>query len=146
MEERLGKTTAGNDPGRSETLYRRLGGYDALAAVVDDFIGRLAADPKLARFFQGSSTDSRRHRRQLLVDQLCEAAGGPCYYTGRSMQVSHHGLGITEADWDVMAKHLLASLNEFQVPPKEKQELIAIVSGTKADIVEAGKTSGQTPR
>ena len=138
MEESLGKTAAGSVPGRSETLYRRLGGYDALAAVVDDFIGRLAADSRLARFFQGSSTDSRRHRRQLLVDQLCEAAGGPCYYTGRSMKLSHQGLGITEADWDVMARHLLESLDEFQVSPKEKQELIAIVSGTKADIVEAG--------
>lgn len=127
---------------RTDSLYKRLGGYDAIAAVADDFIGRLASDPKLARFFQGSSTASRRHRRQLLVEQLCEAAGGPCYYTGRSMKTSHQGLGITDAVWDVTVAHLLESLDKFQVPSRERQELIGIISSTKADIVEAGKTSG----
>lgn len=127
---------------RTDSLYKRLGGYDAIAAVADDFIGRLASDPKLARFFQGSSADSRRHRRQLLVEQLCAAAGGPCYYLGRNMKASHQGLGITEAVWDLTVAHLLESLDKFQVPPKERQELLGIISGTKADIVEAGNPSG----
>ena len=128
-------------PRTTDSLYSRLGGYDAIAAVVDNFIGRLASDPTLARFFQGSSTDSRRHRRQLIVEQLCEAAGGPCYYTGRSMKASHEGLGVSEEDWGAMMQHLLEAFDEFQVPPKEREELISIVSCTKADIVEASKTS-----
>jgi hemoglobin len=120
---------------KAATLYQRLGGYDRIAAVVDDFAGRLASDPQLARFSAGFGTDSRKRRRQLIVDQLCEAAGGPCYYIGRSMQAAHRGLGITEADWNAVVKHLVESLDRFQVPQKEKDELLAIVSGTKADIL-----------
>lgn len=74
-----------------ESLYKRLGGYDALAAVTDDFIGRMAVDPKLGRFFVGFSTDSKTRIRQHVVDFLCVATGGPCKYTGRSMEVSHTG-------------------------------------------------------
>ena len=129
---------------KTGTLYQRLGGYDAIAAVADDFMGRMASDPQLARFFGGSSADSRRRRRQLLVEQLCAASGGPCYYTGRSMKASHQGLGISEADWDITVKHLIQSLDQFKVPPKEKEELLNIVSGVKAEIVEAGKAAGRS--
>lgn len=124
------------------TLYQRLGGYDAIAALVDDFVGRLASDPHFARFFQGSSADSRRHRRQLLVEQLCEAAGGPCYYTGRSMKASHQGLGITGADWDLMLKHLTESFDKLHVRPPERKAVLGIVAGTKGDIVESGRAGG----
>src|SRR5438309_11899562 len=82
------------------TLYKRLGGYDAIAAVTDDFIGRLASDKQLTRFFVGHSEDSLKKIRQHLVDQLCAATGGPCVYTGRDMKTSHKGMGITESDWD----------------------------------------------
>ena len=129
---------------KTGTLYQRLGGYDAIAAVADDFIGRLASDPQLTRFFSGSSADSRRRRRQLLVEQLCAASGGPCYYTGRSMKASHQGLGISEADWDITVKHLIQSLDQFKVPSKEKEELLSIVSVVKAEIVEAGKAAGRS--
>jgi hemoglobin len=71
--------------GTSSTLYKRLGGYDAIAAVTDDFIGRLAADKQLARFLVGLSADSQKKLRQHVVDQLCEATGGPCIYTGRPL-------------------------------------------------------------
>jgi truncated hemoglobin YjbI len=70
----------------SAALYRRLGGYDAIAAVTDDFLGRLAADKQTSRFFSGVSADSLRKLRQHVIDQLCEATGGPCYYFGRSMK------------------------------------------------------------
>jgi len=118
------------------TLYKRLGGYDAIAAVTDDFIGRLAADKQLARFLIGLSADSQKKLRQHVVDQLCEATGGPCFYIGRTMKASHAGLGITESDWQVTVKHLGASLDKFKVPEKEKNELLAIASSLKADIVE----------
>ncbi len=76
-----------------KSLYLRLGGYDAIAAVTDDFLGRLAKDPQFTRFFSGFSTDSVKRIRQLIVDQLCAAAGGPCFYTGRDMKKTHAGLG-----------------------------------------------------
>jgi len=77
-------------------LYERLGGYDAIAAVADDFIVRLATDEKLGRFFVGHSLDSQKQIRQHLVDQLCQVTGGPCIYRGRDMKTSHAGLGISE--------------------------------------------------
>jgi len=119
------------------TLYKRLGGYDALAAVTDDFLGRLAADPKLGKFLAGHSTDSLQRIRQLIVDQLCAATGGPCFYIGRSMKASHQGLGITEADWDSAVVDLKATLAKFQVPEKEQKEVLTLVSSLKGDIVQS---------
>ena len=118
-----------------QSLYKRLGGYDALAAVTDDFVQRLATDPQLAKFFAGHSTDSLKRLRQLVVDQLCEATGGPCYYTGRSTKTAHAGLGITEDQWNATANHLVETLDKFNVPPKEKNEVLSAISGLKSDIV-----------
>jgi hemoglobin len=130
--------TAAQSPasGSASTLYKRVGGYDAIAAVTDDFIGRLAADKQLARFLVGLSADSQKKLRQHVVDQLCEATGGPCIYTGRTMKASHAGLGITDNEWQATVKHLTATLDKFKVPDKEKGELLAIASSLKPDIVE----------
>lgn len=119
-----------------KSLYERIGGYNALAAVVDDFIGRLVKDDRFSKFFVGHSEDSTKRIRQHILDQFCAATGGPCLYTGRDMKTSHKGLGITEADWDAAAKHLVASLDKFKVPEKEKSEVLAFVTSLKKDIVE----------
>jgi hemoglobin len=119
-----------------KSLYARLGGYDAIAAVVDDFIGRLVADKKLSKFFVGHSEDSLKKIRMHVIDQLCAAAGGPCLYTGRDMKTSHHGLGITSDDWDAAANHLVETLDKFKVPAAEKGELLAFVGTLKKDIVD----------
>jgi len=121
------------------SLYKRLGGYDALAAVTDDFIGRMAADKALSRFFVGHSKDSLGRIRQLVVDQLCAATGGPCVYIGRDMKTAHAGMGITEADWTAAVGHLTATLDKFKVPEKEKNEVLGAVSSFKKDIVESKK-------
>jgi hemoglobin len=120
----------------AQSLYKRLGGYDAIAAVTDSFIGKLASDTRLKTFFVGHSQDSLTKIRQHIVDQLCNATGGPCKYTGRDMKTAHTGLGITQADWDLAVKYLVATLDEFKVPAKEKDELLAIASSLKKDIVE----------
>jgi len=119
-----------------DSLYKRLGGYDAIAAVTEDFIGRLATDKKLGRFFVGLSNDSKARVAQHVKDQLCSATGGPCTYIGRDMKTSHRGLGISEEDWDIAVKHLGATLNKFKVGQKEQQDLVAALGGLKADIVE----------
>jgi hemoglobin len=123
------------DP-QAKTLYARLGGYDAIAAVTDDFVGRLVADKRLAKFFVGHSEDSLKRIRMHVIDQLCAAAGGPCNYTGRTMKASHQGLGITGEDWDESVKHLVATLNKFKVPKAEQDELLAVVGTLKKDIVD----------
>jgi hemoglobin len=124
------------DGGAQKSLYARLGGYDAIAAVVDDFVGRLVGDKQFERFFSGHSTDSKKRIRQHILDQLCAGAGGPCIYTGRTMKASHEGLRISDADWDASAKHLVASLDKFKVPEREKKELLDFIDTQKADIVE----------
>ena len=121
---------------QEKSLYERVGGYNALAAVVDDFIGRLVADKQFEKFFIGHSIDSKKRIRQHILDQFCAATGGPCVYTGRDMKTTHAGLGITNADWDAAAKHLSDSLDKFKVPEKEKGELLAFVTTLKKDIVE----------
>jgi len=118
-----------------DSLYKRLGGYDALAAVTDDFIGRLATDPKLGRFFVGLSTDSKVRVRQHVVDFLCVATGGPCKYTGRDMVTAHTGLGITEEDWDISVKALGDTLNKFKVPADLQQEVVSAIAPLKGQIV-----------
>ncbi len=118
------------------TLYKRLGGYDAIAAVTDDFLGRLATDPQFKPFFTGHSTDSIKKIRQNIVDQLCAATGGPCDYVGRDMKTAHAGLGITQKDWDASVKLLVATLDKFNVPVKEKDEVLSAIDGLKKDIVE----------
>jgi len=118
------------------TLYKRLGGFDAIAAVVDDFIPRLIADKQIGRFLVGLSDNSKARLRQMFVEQACAATGGPCVYIGRDMKTTHKGLGITGSDWDLSVKLLVTSLEKFKVPEKEKNEFLAIIASTKADIVE----------
>ena len=118
-----------------KSLYERLGGYNAIAAVVDDFMEGQVKDPQLSRFFVGHSMNSKKRIRQLIVDQICEATGGPCVYTGRDMKTTHTGLNITESDWQVGVRLLTATLDKFKVPQKEKDEVFAAVSGLKRDIV-----------
>lgn len=129
---------AGSTPSRAQekSLYQCLGGYDALAAVVDDFVGRLVSDKQFDKFFVGHSDDSKKRIRQHILDQFCAATGGPCLYIGRDMKTSHAGLGITNAEWDATAKHLVAALDKFKVPEREKGEVLAFVTTLKKDIVE----------
>jgi hemoglobin len=128
-----GKTAA---PPQDKSLYERLGGYDAIAAVSDEFIGRLATGKLLGRFVVGLSDDSKKKLRQHLVDFLCNATGGPCLYLGRDMKTVHTGLGITEADWKEAVDDLVGTLDKFKVPAREKGEVLGAVSGLKKDIVE----------
>jgi len=119
--------------GRS--LYRRLGGYDALAAVTDDFLARMLGDPRMAAYFDGVDDKGRTRLRQMIVDQLCAATGGPCAYVGADMPTAHKGLGISETAWTVAAGYLSDTLDKFGVKAPEKNEVLAIVTSLKGDIV-----------
>ena len=123
------------DPERS--LYHRLGGYDAIAAFVDDLLPRLMSDSQLAVYWRGKCKDSLSKERQLLVDFLSSAFGGPTHYAGRDMKTSHDGLAITESDWNIFVQHTTATLNDLGVAEKEKGEVLAAAESLKADIVES---------
>ena len=129
---------AASSPGaqaKPDSLYKRLGGYDAIAAVVDNFVPRFATDPALGKYFVHSQ-DTLMHIRQLAVDQICAVTGGPCVYIGRDMRTAHKGLGISGAEWDTAVKHLVAALDKFKVPAAEKDELLKTVGTLRAEIVE----------
>jgi hemoglobin len=119
------------------TLYERLGGYDAISALANDLLPRMQEDKQLARFYRHRGEDGLRRSKQLLIDFLCSSAGGPLYYTGRDMKITHKGMNISESDWLAFLGYLNAALEAFQVPSAERNELIALMQSTKADIVEA---------
>jgi hemoglobin len=120
-----------------ESLYKRLGGYDAIAAAVVNLMPRLRSDPKLWVYWKGKSLESRRRGDQLLVDFLCAAFGGPAFYAGPDMKTSHEGLGITNEEWDITLGHIGATLDALGVATQEKSEVLAAAAGLKGDIVEA---------
>jgi hemoglobin len=119
-----------------KSLYQRLGGYDAIAAVSDEFVARLATDDQEKRFFVGFSNDSKARIRQHLIDLVCKSTGGPCLYSGRDMKTAHAGAGVSRADWDHSLKIFGEVLNKFKVPEKEQQELAALLVPLERDIVE----------
>jgi len=116
------------------TLYERLGGQPAVVAVVDDFVGNVAADQRINHFFAHTSAD---RLKQLLVQQICAGTGGPCTYTGRSMQEAHHGMGVTDADFNALVEDLVKTLDKFKVPQPEQQELLGVLGPMKGQIVGA---------
>jgi hemoglobin len=119
-----------------KTLYERLGGYDAIAAVASDLVSRLRADPQLGRFWAHRGDDGIRREEQLLIEYLCASAGGPVYYRGRDMALSHRGMRISESDWNVFLGHAGATLAKFHVPEAEQRDVVAFVQSLKQDIVE----------
>ena len=118
------------------SLYLRLGGYDALAAFVDDFLPRVTSDPQIGVYWRGKCKDSMRRDRQLLVDFLCAATGGPSIYLGRDMKTSHEGLGISNSDWEVLMRYAKATLEDLGVAERERSEALSAVDALKAEIVE----------
>jgi hemoglobin len=113
-------------------LYWRLGGTPAITAVVDDFVGNVAADRRINRFF--AHTDIAR-LKFYLVQQICAGTGGPCVYTGRDMRSVHAGLGIRSRHFNALVQDLGKTLNKFKVPAREQKELVAILAPMKKDIV-----------
>jgi hemoglobin len=119
-------------PAAGPSLFTRLGGLDAIRAVVHDFVGRVAADERINAFFRGVDIPNLE---RLLVEQICQATGGPCRYTGRSMEEAHTGMNLTNAHFDALVEDLVATLNHFNVPQREQQELLGALGGMRGQIV-----------
>jgi len=118
---------------QEKPLYERLGGRDAIVAVVDDFVANVAADDRINGFF--AKTDIANLKR-LLVEQICAGSGGPCSYSGRDMKSAHRGMGVRDAHFTALVGDLVKTLDKFKVPAKEKGELLAVLGPMKGDIVE----------
>ena len=122
----------------TRSLYERLGGAYSIAVVVDDFIDRIMGDSRLNA---NPRVDEAHHRvspqgfKYYVTEQVCWAAGGPQTYSGRSMADLHRDLLISNAEWDAFMDDFDQTLTKFDVPERERGELVAIIESTKSDIV-----------
>jgi hemoglobin len=118
------------------TLYNKLGGYDAIAAVVDDLMMKMATDQRLAKYFVGHSEDSKKRIRQLQVDMISQATGGPSFYLGRDMRTIHKGLNIDGTEWQLAITYIIHILNNFKVEDADQKEVLTLLNSIKGDVVE----------
>jgi hemoglobin len=128
------KQESGMKPVAPSSLYERLGKKEAITAVVDDFVGRVANDSRINGKFANANIP---HLKAMLVEQICAASGGPCTYTGRDMKTTHAGMAITNEQFDALVGDLVSSLNKFNVPEREKKELLSALGPMRKDIVTA---------
>lgn len=124
------------------SLYDRLGGIDAITAVVESFRDRVAQDNRINQKF--AKTDLARLTK-MLIDQVCEATGGPCRYTGRSMKDAHAGMAVTSGEFDALVEDLVATLNHFKVGKREQDELLGALGPMRSEIVEVNSNQVATP-
>jgi hemoglobin len=120
----------------SKSLYERLGGYDGITAVVDNLLPRLAGDAKLGRFWANRGSDGLAREKQLLIDFLAHASGGPMYYTGRDMKLSHVGMRIDAEDWRLFIGHVEATLDAAHAPAPERGDVLGFIGSLRGEMVE----------
>jgi truncated hemoglobin YjbI len=122
---------------KMKSLYVRLGGKKAIKAVVDEFVSNVANDGRINKFFAQAAADPKRMKRlkENLVDQICEASGGPCKYKGLDMITAHKGMNITDAEFGALVEDLVKALDKFNVGETEKNELLGALGPMKGDIV-----------
>jgi len=121
---------------KEASLYSRLGGYDAFAALNEALFTRLQEDPEVGRFWKHRSADSIMREKQIALEFFTAKTGGPTYYIGRNLVATHKGMGITERDWALFLGHLNFLLDQFQVPEPERGEVLAFIESTRMEIVD----------
>jgi hemoglobin len=121
------------------SLYDRLGGVDAITAVVRAVADRQLKDDRISQKFARTNVDRLIKE---FIDQICQATGGPCKYTGRSMTETHHNMGVTSGEFQAFVDDVVATLNDFNVGKAEQEELLNILAPLQGEIVEVD--SGQT--
>jgi hemoglobin len=119
-----------------DSLYRRIGGYDVIATVVDAFLGRLVGDSSMARFVTGMNHERQRRNRQLTLDFLAHAAGGPVLYLGQDMRTAHEGLAISSDEWTRAVEHFRAAVDHAAIAPSESRELLGLFESQREAIIE----------
>jgi len=138
----LAATAAAQETRMEKSLYERLGGAEAISAVIDDFVARVAADERVNRKFGRSNVERVKFH---LKEQVCAVTGGPCKYTGQSMEKSHKGMKVTEGEFGALVEDLVATLDKFNVPAREKGEILGALGPLKAQIVEVNSAETGTP-
>lgn len=121
----------------ADSLYHRLGEKKGIAAVVDDFVGNCASDTRINSFFAATAADPARLDgfKSKLVDQICQASGGPCKYTGKTMKEAHAGMGVNDEHFTALVEDLVKALDKHHVAESDKQTLLGVLGPMKSDIV-----------
>jgi hemoglobin len=123
---------------KKSSLYERLGGAYKIAAIVDDFIERIIADPRLnenPRLKAANHRDSAAGFKYLVTEMMCWATGGPQTYSGRSMAESHRHLNISEDEWNSFVDDFRQTLDKYKIGAQEQQELMRLLEMSRAQIV-----------
>lgn len=121
-------------PKPPETLYERLGGKEAIAAVVNDFVDKVGQDPRVRHL---PAPERVAPLKVSLADLVCQASGGPCIYRGKEMKAAHAGMGISNAEFDAVVDDLVQTINKYKVGEREKNELLSLLAPMRTQIVEA---------
>src|SRR5262245_10275270 len=134
----LSATAGAQSAQKQKSLYDRLGGKPAITAVVDEFVGRVAADNRINHFFAATASNPAQLAsfKMKLVDQICEASGGPCKYAGKDMKSAHRGMGISAADFNALVEDLVGALDKFNVAAADKNQLLGVLGPMQGQIVE----------
>ncbi len=126
---------------QEKSLYDRLGGEPAVSAVVDEFAKNVLGDTRINQKFAHSDANRLVTNLKTFV---CSASGGPCKYEGESMKEAHHHMGVTEGEFNALVEDLVKALDKFNVPAKEKNELLGALGPLKPQIVEVNGTATGT--
>ena len=119
--------------GKSEpSLYQRLGGTEGIAAVVDDFVDNVRADPRINKRFEGVDVN---HTKAMLTDLICQDSGGPCKYTGRPVKDIHRGMDISNPEFDDMMSDMRKTLDKFKLPPQEQTDVMNLLMSMRGNVV-----------
>ena len=124
------------------SLYERLGGVDAITAVVRSVVDRQMKDDRINQKFARTNVDRLIKE---FVDQICQATGGPCTYTGRNMTETHHNMGVTNGEFQAFVEDVVAVLDDFKVGKAEQDELLNILAPLQGEIVEVDSDQVGTP-
>lgn len=119
-------------PVKNDTLYQRLGGMAGIEAVVDASLKHVHGDLRINLFFENTDIGDLR---RLLIEQICAASGGPCRYSGRSMEEAHSGMNLSNRDFDIFVEDLVAAMNEVKVPAPLQQELLGLFGPMRPQVV-----------
>ena len=120
----------------TKSLYERIGGYEGISAAFDDLMNRIKKDPQLGRFYKFRGDHGAAREKQLTINMLAAAAGGPSFYPGRDMKTAHKGMGIDETDWAIFMDLWGQTAKALNIPDGESNEMIAFLGGLKGEIVE----------
>ena len=118
---------------RDDGLYRALGEEPGIVRIVEGMLLGSARDPRIARHFLDIDIERLREK---LIEQLCFESGGPCVYTGDSMEESHKGMRLTPSDFNALVEHLQDAMEAEGVSTPAQNRLLARLAPMRGQVID----------